>query len=483
MQNGSVGCAILKLSSYSDRLMKGIPQEMSFNLEMQQRQIISEKMIESVNILQMTAQELGEYIDKIQMENPVIEIKEKKSDVSIDEKQWQLRTGEEQHYLTQRRNNDDYDPKDSWNYNLNLGETLKDYLKTQIVSTDLDDDRENILEFILDSLDDSGYLRESGESVAEYCGTTFAMADEMITLIRSLDPPGVAAANLQDCLEIQLERKGLLTDALKKIIEECLPLVAKNKIPGIAAAVGISAKQASEYCELIRSLDPRPGGRFAGREQTQYVIPDVLVFPDDQNQPVINGAVNPDIDINDFYQNMYDTSGDPEVKAYLEQKISQVKWIRRCVQQRSKTLLMLTDYILKNQEEFFVKGPGHLHPLLMGEAAQALDLNDSTISRTANRKFIQCQWGVFPLSYFFSRNVLAHQQSSSFIVGEAEQFTSGDIKKAIWELVRNEDKKKPLSDRAISEKLAERGMGISRRTVAKYREEEKIPDTRGRKEY
>ena len=448
-----------------------------------QTQKLSHRMIQSVSILQMTSQELREYVEELSYENPAMDVVEKPKE-SIEAKTWDIRVSEESHYLSQRRNNDDdYDPKDTWNFNTDKGQTLKEYLWEQIVSRRWSKNERRIIDFMLDDLDGRGYLSLSTEDIASILGEKPEAVERMLEVLQSLEPAGVCARGLRECLKLQLMRRGELTGVLKGIIEENLELVAKRKYPAIAQKFGITRAEAAACCEKIAALDPRPGSCFNTNDDVRYIVPDVRVVKDEKGYEIIlNDAVCPEITINPYYENMLHETDNAEAQAYLKERIEQVKWLKKCMAQRNQTLLHLTEYLLEKQAGFFEEGPEALKPLMMREAADALGVHDSTISRTANRKFLQCGWGVYPISFFFSRSV---QPSSGggFRVQGAESFTSADAKRAIRELVEKEDKKKPLSDRAISEALSERGMTVSRRTVAKYREEENIPDTRGRKAY
>ena len=171
----------------------------------------------------------------------------------------------------------------------------------------------------------------------------------------------------------------------------------------------------------------------------------------------------------------------PELKEYLSNKIRQAEWVKQCVAQRGKTLMQVSKALLEHQEGFFTYGPSHLAPLKLADIAQELDIHESTVSRAVSKKYLQGSWGVYPMNFFFSRQVSVQENASGSQSSQA--VTAADIKRALREIIDAEDKKKPYSDRLLGEKLGERGITISRRTVAKYREEEEIADASGRKEY
>lgn len=200
---------------------------------------------------------------------------------------------------------------------------------------------------------------------------------------------------------------------------------------------------------------------------------------------MLNETLYPDISLNTGYVQMFKEQNDKEVQAYLQKKIGQAEWIRQCIAQRNATLFSVVREIVECQSSFFYEGTAHLKPLRMVDIADKLNIHESTVSRAVHQKFLQCTWGTFPLSYFFAKNALRSSSSSIFKTAgeETENTTAFDIKAALKEIIAGENKKKPYSDRILAEKLKEQGFSISRRTVAKYREEENIPGASGRKEY
>lgn len=463
---------------------------MDLKLQMKQTQTLSQRMIQSANILQMTSQELNEYITELALENPVIDIAEPAAGnhrESIEQQQWLNSMNEENYYLYQRQNNDDdYDFKNNWNINTDQGETLQDFLWSQIVTEDFSEEETRIIKFMLECLDDRGYLAEALEDIAEYLKIDISKAEALLRQLQELDPAGVCARCLDECLKLQLERRQMLTPVLETIIDSYLEMVAKNQIPAIARKLRLSQAECAGYCQVIKSLNPKPGVYFSSREQLRYIIPDVTVVKfKDHFDILLNESMYPNIEVNSYYKQMGQNPESQELKDYLDNKIRQAEWVKQCVTQRGRTLMDVSKCILERQEEFFVLGPSHLTPLKLADIARELDIHESTVSRAVNKKFLQCSWGVYPMNFFFSRNVGAREAGT----GKSSQKASGgavtaaDIKRVLKEIIEQEDKKKPLSDRLLGEKLAQKGITISRRTVAKYREEEGIPDAGGRKEY
>ena len=460
---------------------------MDLKLQVKQTQTLSQRMIQSAEILQMTSQELNTYINELALENPVIDIVEpptaEEQRESIEQQEWLNSFNEENYYLYQRQNNDDdYDFKSSWNINTDDGETLQDYLWSQLITENFTDQETEIIKFMLECLDNKGYLEESIETIASYFGTDTELVEDLLSDLQALDPSGVCARSLEECLKLQLERRDMLTPVLESIIDNCLEMVAKNQIPAIARKLRLSPTETAGYCQIIKSLNPKPGVSFSSRDQLRYIIPDVTIVKfKDHFDILLNESMYPTIELNSYYRQMNQNPESSELKEYLGNKIRQAEWVKQCVTQRGKTLMQVSRAILEHQEEFFTFGPAHLNPLRLADIAQELDIHESTVSRAVSKKYLQCSWGVYPMNYFFSRSV-AVQESSGNENG-AQSVTAADIKRVLREIIEEENKKKPYSDRLLGEKLAERGISISRRTVAKYREDEGIADASGRKEY
>lgn len=460
---------------------------MDLKLEARQTQVLSQHMIQSAKILQMTAQELNTYINDLALENPVIDIVEPAAgdrQESIEQQQWLNSFNEENYYLYQRQNNDDdYDFRDSWNIDRSDGDTLQDYLWSQLVAENFSEEETEIIKFMLECLDNKGYLSESVETIAEYFHVDTERIDGYLTMLQGLDPAGVCARDLEECLRLQLKRRGLDTPVLLSLVNDCLELVAKNQIPAIARKLRLTSAEAAGCCQIIKSLNPKPGVSFSSREQLRYIIPDVTIVKfKDHFDILLNESMYPGVGINSYYRQLSQNPESTEVREYLSNKLRQAEWVKQCIVQRSKTLMQVSRAILAHQEEFFAVGPNHLAPLRLADIAAELDIHESTVSRAVSKKYLQCSWGVYPMNYFFSRSVSAATESGPG--GSASRaMTAQEIKRALAEIIEAEDKKKPYSDRLLGEKLAERGISISRRTVAKYREEEGIPDASGRKAY
>lgn len=375
---------------------------MDLKLQVKQTQTLSQRMIQSAEILQMTSQELNTYINELALENPVIDIVEpptaEEQRESIEQQEWLNSFNEENYYLYQRQNNDDdYDFKSSWNINTDDGETLQDYLWSQLITENFTDQETEIIKFMLECLDNKGYLEESTETIASYFGTDTEIVEDLLSDLQALDPSGVCARTLEECLKLQLERRDILTPVLESIIDNCLEMVAKNQIPAIARKLRLSPTETAGYCQIIKSLNPKPGVSFSSRDQLRYIIPDVTIVKfKDHFDILLNESMYPTIELNSYYRQMNQNPESSELKEYLGNKIRQAEWVKQCVTQRGKTLMQVSRAILEHQEEFFTFGPAHLNPLRLADIAQELDIHESTVSRAVSKKYLQCSWGVYP---------------------------------------------------------------------------------------
>lgn len=454
---------------------------MDIQMSLEQKLALSQRMIQSAQILQMSAQELEQYVQDLALENPVIDIAQ--TPPLTDEAAEKLRKYEWLNSLDaqnsstyyQRESADDERPDSEWNFSVNDGETLQDYLWSQVISSDFTEKESVILEYILESLDSRGYMAEDLEVIANHFHVECDLVEKLLTTLQELDPAGVCARSLSECLILQAERYGIMTPSLCSILSDHLELVAKNQLPVIAKQLKISIDEVSRCCTLIKKLNPKPGSAFCSREQLSYIVPDVtLVKFKDHFEILLNEYLYPDIQVNGYYKQLSKEQNDPETSAYLQDKIRQAEWVRDCISKRSTTLLNVARSILHFQEDFFTNGDRHLKPLRLCDVAQELDIHESTVSRSVRGKYLQCIWGVYPMNYFFSKGLSA---------AGSEDMSVTRIKQALADVVEQENKQKPYSDRALGEELEKNGITISRRTVAKYRQELNIPDASGRKVY
>ena len=452
---------------------------MELNLELKQSLALSPQMVQSMEILQMGSQELLQHIEELLQENPVLEAEEPPG---RDEEFAQVRRKMEWLESTDFQNRSYYRDDSEEERSADYGESeewrenLYDDLFSQLSGLTLEPEVKRAAVFLVESLTPNGYLDEEPDQLAQEAGCPLQEMEQALRVVQSLEPAGIGARNLAECLAIQLKRQGTDPLALRIVEEGYLDALAKNHYGRIAKGLMVSQDQVRAACDKIRALNPKPGAGFAGREDLLYVTPDVIVvsFPE-HFELMPNDFYFPTLKISGYYKNLARDSGDPAVREYLVDKMRQAKWAIHSIQQRRSTLMECAQCILEHQEKFFRFGPGHLRPMSLADIAQRLGIHESTVSRTIRDKYLQCAHGVYPFGYFFSRGLGR--------VPGREDGTSPDVAKALLKsLVAGEDRKRPLSDQKLCQRMEEAGVRLSRRTVAKYRDELGIPNAAGRKD-
>lgn len=460
---------------------------MPLTLSTEQKQVLSQKMIQSATILQMTAVQLENYLNELSMENPVLELNQKQpeefNDEEMEKYQW-LRSHDEQNRYLYHKIESSYDGDHDWNINQERPESLHEHLWNQLLTQNIPKEEEEAYHYFLDSLDAKGYFTDSLSEFASRFHLTEEYATEILHTIQQLTPAGVGARNLEECLCIQLEQRNQLTSELKYFIMNHLLDMAKNHLPTIAHSMKLPLETIKEYCNIIRDLNPKPGAIFSDIRQASYIVPDVIVVKFKGHFDILlNESLYPDIKLNANYVQMYEENDHADVKSYLIDKIRQVEWIKQCISQRNITLLNVVQAILLKQENFFHRGPSSIKSLRLIDIAEILNIHESTVSRAIREKYLQCSWGIFPLNYFFPK-AAPDKQSNKFVQHVSlDGATVSDIKSALKEIIQGENPIRPYSDQILSQLLSAKGFPISRRTIAKYRDEEGIPNMSGRKKY
>ena len=456
---------------------------MELNLSQKQTQTLSPQMMQSMEILQMGSQELLEYIEEAVQENPVLEPEEnydKQDEFSILRRklEWLESTDPQNRYYHQQDTEEEDNPLKNYGTVEDEDENLYYYVLSQLRVLELDPQVMEAGVFLVESLNQNGWLDEPLEDLAADCGQPLTVMERALSAIQSLEPAGVGARNLAECLKLQLVRRTPVDQLAVRIVEDYLDALSKSRYGLIARELKVGTEEVRASCDRIRALNPRPGTGFAARENLTYINPDIIVvsFPD-HFELLSNDYYFPTLHISGYYSRLMKESDDAQVKDYLTDKMRQAKWMVKAIEQRRSTLMACAECILERQETFFRKGPGHLVPLSLADVAGRIGVHESTVSRAVKDKYIQCSMGVYPLSYFFSRSLGTHSAGG-------EETASPDAAKALLKkLIAGEDRKKPLSDQKLGQRMTEQGCPLSRRTVAKYRDELHIPSTAGRKQY
>lgn len=372
-------------------------------------------------------------------------------------------------------------------------QSFQERMMDQLLLVDLDDTQFLIADIIIGNLDDSGYLNREVEAIVD--DLAFSMnvmvteqeVEEVLLVIQELDPAGVGARDLQECLLIQMNRKqdGDITKyTAKKILEDHFEEFTKKHYIQIQKKLEIEEDDLKEAIDEIIKLNPKPGGSMKeAAKNMQQIIPDFMITEfEGKLELTINGRNAPELKVSKGYENMLRTysegaktsRADKEAIQFVKQKLEGAKWFIDAIKQRQNTLMLTMSAIMEYQREFFLTGDEtHMRPMILKDIADQVGLDISTISRVANSKYVQTNYGIFSLKYFFSE---------SLSTDSGEEVSTREVKKILSEAIEGETKKKPLTDEKLAELLNSKGYNIARRTIAKYREQLNIPVARLRKE-
>ena len=493
---------------------------MSLSQRLQQKllQKLSPQQIQLMKLLQVPTAHLEERIKEELEENPALEtLEDGHVDGSEDggdefdkiEDDYE-KDGSEEDYdnidISEYVNDGDDEPGDYKYRDDNYGDpnetkviphkvetSFYDTLKSQLLMLDLDDKQRRVAEQIIGSIDDDGYLRRETSSIADDLAfrqnidCTEKEIKDLISLIQQFDPAGVAARDLQECLLLQLKRKaahGQDLDIAIEIISNYFDEFTKKHYEKIQKALDLDSDGIRDVINQIIKLNPKPGGQVGETNKLQsYVIPDFFVL---NNSGILEVSLNsknaPDLRISEGYRDMlkdYDKGNkkdkrQKEAVLFIKQKIDSAKWFIDAIKQRQHTLLSTMNTIVEYQKQFFLTGEDtDLRPMILKDIAEKTFLDISTVSRVANSKFVQTEFGTYRLKFFFSE---------SLVTDSGEEVSTREVKSILNDLINQENKQKPLSDEKLTEALQEKGYNIARRTVAKYREQLNIPVARLRKE-
>lgn len=450
---------------------------MENRLEQTNSQVLSQKMIQAVNILQMGTQELAEFIQDFSMENPVVDVEASEEQDRQAERlkkiEWLAELDEQNraYYSADRREAYGCDFN---NIAQNSSASLKETLMMQLIGCGYSALEMRIFSYIVDCLDSRGYFVFPMEELVDRMSVSGETAERCLEIMKNLEPAGICASSLQECLLIQLKRKEYESDVEQEIVLEHLERLGKRQLPAIARQMKISVDRVRLAAERIRNLNPKPAQGYGNDRMSRYVKPDVTVVKFEKYFEILsNDYAYSSFHINSGYLQMMHTEKDQEVRTYLARQIRRAEELQDHISKRKATLVSLTKCIVDVQKDFFINGGNSIKPFSMTEAARMLDMNVSTVSRAVSEKYLQCCWGLYPLSYFFQKGAETRQE---------EKISTEQIKQRIKHLIEREDKKRPYSDQRLAEILNEEEILISRRTVAKYRESMLMLDCRGRRE-
>lgn len=443
---------------------------MNLILNQTQKLIMTPELKQALNILQLNVLELSQYIEEQLEINPILEASE---DDSMDIIEWS-------DYISQNNPGEsryDDDEEDiSFESYVPSVPSLREHLMFQLHLTPVTMRTKRVCQYIIDSLDENGYLSSvSLSDIAMYLHENMFIVEKALGIVQEFDPPGVGARDLKECLLLQLKAKGVLNDDIVYLIEHHLKDVAENKLTAIARKMNIDVSQVQHMIDILKTLNPRPGCNFTGYNDMRYIVPDAIIKEVRGNfEIIINDSVIPRLRINKFYrQLLLNNSRNSEEFKYLNEKLQSAFWLIKNIEQRKTTLYNVIKAIVEYQRDFFSSGVSGLRPLTLKQIARTCGIHESTVSRATNGKYVDTPKGVFELKFFF-KNGVSHEDG---------EVSSEVIKNLISEIIATESPRSPLSDLTITELLRERGIDISRRTVAKYRDEMGIPSSNRRKRF
>ncbi|MGE3578039.1 MAG: RNA polymerase factor sigma-54 [Vicinamibacterales bacterium] len=461
-----------------------------------QKLILTPSLQQAIKLLPMSTLELSELLNQEMVENPMLE-EVPSEDLQPPEAQAEAEKADEK-----AKQDDKTDTWDDQDYEYFFGDYLDDGYKSRMpaevkelppientlstsdslsdhllwqLSMQTDDPLiRGIGEAIIGNLNDDGQLVATIDEIASMGSWTTADVERALQLVQSFDPVGVAARDLQECLALQLRHHGLGGTPAEKIVTEHLRLLQNHQIQELSKKMGMSIEELKEPIEIIRHLDPKPGARH-NPSQSQYVIPDVYVMKvEDEYVAVLNEEGLPQLRISPVYRRLLDKGGEnsDETRNYVKDKFRSALWLIKSVEQRQRTIHKVATSIINFQREFLDLGIEYLRPLVLRDVANDIGMHESTVSRVVTNKYMHTPQGVFEMKYFFHSGIASQY-------GDA--VSSVTIKQRIRKIIEQEDPHKPLSDSKIVSILQREGLELARRTIAKYREELKIPTSNQRK--
>lgn len=474
--------------------MAGIGLQQKLQVTLAQRLILTPSLQLAIKLLPMTTLELSEVLTQEVVENPLLE------EVPTEELQPAELAGQAETDQTKTSDTDDTWDDNDYQYffgdylddgyrshtprevkelppienTLATSTSLADHLRWQLSSRVEDEVVREISSAIIGNVDDDGYLVASLEEIAAMGHWASADVERALAMVQGFDPVGVAARDLQECLLLQLRHLGFVGTPTEVIVTEHLRRLQNHQMPEIARALGLSVEDVQTHIEVIRALNPKPGILYAP-SAPQYVMPDVYVTKvEDDYVVALSDEGLPQLRVNPAYRHLLAKSADhsAETRSYVKEKFRSALWLIKSVDQRQKTIHKVASSIVTYQRDFLDHGLEHLRPLVLRDVARDIGMHESTVSRVVNNKYMHTPQGVYELKYFFHSGI-----SGAY----GESVSSITIKQHIRQFIDHEDPRKPLSDSKIAQLLRDEGVTLARRTIAKYREELRIPTSSQRR--
>ena len=415
----------------------------SMKMTQQQRMIMTQNMQQSIKLLQMSLHDLREYIDNEYSENPILEINEQSSQSeeiqnnNLIDKYNAEKIAEEMDYDSYKDkperaySNEDVSP---FNF-IEEKKSLKEYLYEQLLESDEEQYTIMIAKYIIESLDGRGYLEISMEELATELRISTDDVEKGLKLVQSLEPYGIGARNIKECLIIQSINLNILDDNIERIILDHLEEVAENKYELIGKALKISPREAQRYGDIIKKLEPKPSRGFYTGEEVSYIIPDAEIKNiDGEFFIIMNEGVLPKLIINKTYRDVLKNGKDTEINSYVKEKINKAMFLIKAIDDRKNTLYKVLECLIDKQKEFFERGYSYIKPLTLREVSSELDVHDSTISRTIKDKYILTSYGTIKIKDLFPSGITNNT---------LEDLSTVKIKNEIKKIIQEENKRTP----------------------------------------
>ncbi|TLS35322.1 RNA polymerase factor sigma-54 [Pseudalkalibacillus caeni] len=427
------------------------------------RLVMTNELRQAITILQYSTVELAGFIKEQALENPLID---------LSSPSWGTRKSYQKTKSTKWQSEDGKNDPIAFAPAKEGG--LHDYVLQQVQFLPLADSKLKILTYLIENLDEAGYLRIDEEEATSRFAIEKEDLEEKIAVLQSLEPVGIGARSLGECLYLQLKQRSMQNELAETIVLNDLKSLAERKYKELAKKYHVTVTDIQRTADFISTLDPKPGSLFA-RETTKYVIPDVTIKREQNGfRAYLNDELLPKISLNKQYSLLMGSQKN-DAALYLKEKYQQYNWLLKSIQQRQETLGAILAVFIEKQNDFLEYGVKSLKPLTLREVAEEAGVHESTVSRAIKHKYVQTPHGLFELKNLFTSKIESN-------AGDAA--SSSSVKQRIKEMIDQENKQKPLSDQKIADILnGQKGIGISRRTVAKYRDEMKILSSSKRKRY
>jgi len=475
--------------------------EQKLNLRLSQRLVMTPSLQQAIKLLQMSRLELQEVLNQEVIENPVLEEQEEAAETPEAARETEEAPPAADATAPAEKEKDSFEEIDFSTYFedyldsaynprqyqeepeefsleniLTRPEGLPEHLSWQLSMSDASPAVREIAAYLIGNIDEDGYLRVSRDEIRAAGYENDEDVEAAIALVRSFDPAGVAAFDLPECLLLQLKMLGIENPLIETIIREHWPAFLNKQFVPLAKTLGVGLSEIQAAFEIIKNLEPKPGRKYSS-ERTIYVEPDVFVrkIGDDYVIQLSEDGL-PKLRISAAYRKLLRGGNGAigsEAANYLKEKMRSAVWLIKSLDQRQRTIYKVADSIVRHQRAFLDNGIEHLRPLVLRDVANDIGMHESTVSRVVSNKYIHTPRGLFPMKYFFHSGI----DSST-----GDDVSSLSIKNKISRIVQDEDSRRPHSDARIMQKLRAEGIQIARRTVAKYREELRIPSSSQRKQ-